>query len=122
MNRSMFVVAAMAIVVGRATAAELKPEAAATFDRYVAAQETRMAAGQASASSFLFLRSLPAAQQREQIAAIRDGELLVQKLGNPPQAGGALLAGFGLVEGKDLTAVLGPANGATTMNAALPQS
>ena len=72
--------------------AQLKPEAARAFDRYVAENEQRMQRQQSSPRTFLAIDELPEAKRGEAESRLRRGEILVEKQGETP-AGlpGALL-------------------------------
>lgn len=56
-------------------AADLEPRTVAAFDRYV-----RVAEGQMTPDPFLRVDALPEAQRREKLAALRGGELYIERL------------------------------------------
>ena len=73
-------------------AAQLSPQIAAEFDRYVAQTEARIEQEQSSPQSFLAFESLPPAQRIEVQDRLRRGEVLVDKsIGTSPEIPGALI-------------------------------
>lgn len=69
----------VAAVHGSASAAELKPQTAAAFDKYVAATEARFAGELKPGGAFLYIDALPDAERNEEYARLRNGEILVDK-------------------------------------------
>jgi hypothetical protein len=70
----------MAADVARASAAELKPETIAAFERYVTATTARMDADVRSADRFLWLSSWPDAARSNGFERLRRGDVLVERL------------------------------------------
>ena len=72
------------LLVAFPSVAQLKPDAAAAFDRYIATAEQRIAAEQTSVDPFLRLNSLPAAQRSGFTARLRQGEVMIETVGTTP--------------------------------------
>ena len=77
------------------TAAELKPETRRAFDRYVSLVEKRLQTTNPN-SPFLWVRSLPAAQQNAALQRLKNGEVVTEKMrekdnGQDVQAPGGML-------------------------------
>jgi hypothetical protein len=70
---------AAALLVPPATGAELKPETAAAFDRYVHATEERMASD-LSDGRFLAIDRLPDARRKQAYMQLRQGPLYIEQL------------------------------------------
>lgn len=70
-----FVVATRGIV----SAAELKPETAAAFDRYVSATQARFADELKPGGAFLYIDALPGRERNDKYTRVKDGEILVDK-------------------------------------------
>ena len=64
--------------------AQPKAETVAAFDRYVATAEQRIAAEEASPDAFLRINSSPFAERGKAAAQLRNGEVLIEKVGNTP--------------------------------------
>jgi hypothetical protein len=65
---------------GRAVAAELKPEAARAFDRYVQLTEQRMQAELRPGAAFLWVDSLPEARRNGVYTQLRRGEVVSARM------------------------------------------
>ena len=74
-RRGLACAVVLAVSTGTMGAAELQPHTVAAFDRYVSATESRMAH-----DSFLRVDSLPAAENRAKLLALRRGELHIEPL------------------------------------------
>ena len=66
---------------GSTNAAELKPETAEAFDRYVRVTEDRMVAeGLGDGETFLWLDGFPEPQRDSRYAQLRQGEIIIERL------------------------------------------
>jgi hypothetical protein len=88
--------AAQASPTGEPAAAQLKKETAQAFDRYVEVTEARNAAELARGSRLLWVEDLPEAERSDAYAALKRGEVKIQKLdtrenGKPIRAPGGLI-------------------------------
>ena len=63
-----------------ASAAELKPQTAAAFDKYVAATQQRFAAELKPGGPFLYIDEFSADERNGDYARLRNGEILIKKL------------------------------------------
>lgn len=66
--------------VASGAAAELKPQTAAAFDRYVQLSERRMDEEVGRAGAFLFTERMEAAGRRDADRRVRNGEVLIERL------------------------------------------
>src|SRR6266542_1745753 len=67
-----------------AAAADLKAETVTAFEQYVAQAESRINQEHGAPESFLRIDSLPAAQRSEIEARLRQGDILIDKVGESP--------------------------------------
>jgi hypothetical protein len=90
--------------------AELQPQAAQGFDRYIAGSEARIRKQESSPSTFLALDELPAAQRAEAESRLRRGEILIARQdGTPLKLPGALIhdwTGTAFIPGATLSSTL----------------
>jgi len=85
--KAKFVVIVMVntwLALGTAAAADLKAETVTAFEQYVAQAESRINQEHGSPESFLRIDSLPAAQRSEIEARLRQGDILIDKVGESP--------------------------------------
>lgn len=95
-------------------AADLRPESAQGFDRYIQLSEKRMAGEVAPGGTFLCVDSLPEPTRSEAIARLKRGEVVSEKLRTPDPSGnsstpGALIhhwVGIVFISGASLRQVL----------------
>jgi hypothetical protein len=103
--------ALLALVVGTAVAAELRPDTLAQFQQHVALAEERIKVEQSSPQRFLRASSLPAAERSKVEARLRSGELVIAQVGDSPvKIRGGLIhhwVGTAFIPGARLTQVLG---------------
>ena len=76
-----------ALLAPRATAADLRPEAARGFNRYIRLTEQRMAGEVRPGGAFLWIDSLPETAKRETVARLNRGEVVSEKLHTSDAAG-----------------------------------
>jgi hypothetical protein len=79
-RRHLCILALLALSGGTISAAELRPQTAAAFDRYVDAAERRMSAEVKSPTSFIWTDTLDAARQQDVRGRLRRGEVVTERL------------------------------------------
>lgn len=79
-RRRVIALLILAGVPARASAAELKPQTVAAFDRYVRLSEGRMERDVADPRRFLWIDTLPEADRQAALAALGRGEVVIEKL------------------------------------------
>jgi hypothetical protein len=77
--------------------AELKPATVAAFNRYVQATETRIDGELKRPARFLYIDGLPEAQRLAALAALKRGEIFMERLKTADQAGHEIKAPDGLI-------------------------
>jgi hypothetical protein len=81
----------------KAMSAELKPATLVAFEKYVKATETRIDGELKNPARFLFVESLPEARRLETLAALRAGEVFLERLKTADQAGHEIKAPGGII-------------------------
>ena len=72
-------IAALGVIPAGAVAAELKPETAAAFDRYIRATEARVHSN-VTDDEFLVVDRLPESRRQEAYAQLQDGQVYIEEL------------------------------------------
>lgn len=76
----IFAVIICCVAGSMASAAELKGNTAAAFDKYVAATEARIKAEQLAGGVFLYVEALPDDARKKAYEQLKNGEILVEKM------------------------------------------
>jgi hypothetical protein len=83
-HRGVLIVHSLAILASVGTLLAQQPETSQAFDHYITQAEARITQQQSQANAFLKLNSLPAEQRSGMLRRLRQGEVVIEKVGNTP--------------------------------------